>query len=252
MRATENQLVRAAKLASVGELAAGVAHEVMNPLSSISSYCQLIQRNHNKLDAEQVINYAHNISGEIFRVSRILKEVKDYAKPSASDEEKKIINPDQVVLETLDMLFIDPRFKNIQIVKDLNQVHFLCTISKEKMKQVLLNIFINAADAMPEGGVMKVTSRILSNGKKYSHYSLSIQDTGLGIDKKNYKRIFEPFFTTKCNGNGTGLGLSVSRRIIQNFGGDISFETEKNKCTTFTIGLPTSAPLSGQELGLSS
>ncbi len=238
---TENQLIRAGKLATIGELAAGVAHEVMNPLASISSYCQLIQRKREELSPAQLLEYADKISGEIFRVSRIVREIKDYARPNAEDLISKLTHPDDAVSETLDLLHIDPRFKNIEVVIDLLQKNVQCQISKEKFKQVLLNLFINAADAMPNGGTLTVASALTYVGSSSRYYTLSIQDTGTGIDESLAQKIYEPFFTTKPHGKGTGLGLAVSRRIIDGFKGKLYFKSEKNLGTVFYIDLPLSS-----------
>ena len=248
---TENQLIRAGKLATIGELAAGVAHEVMNPLASISSYCQLIQRKRNELKPEQLLDYADKIAGEIFRVSRIVREVKDYARPHAEDLVSKPTFPDDVVNETLDLLHIDPRFKNVDVVKNFLQKKVFCMISKEKFKQVLLNLFINAADAMPHGGTLTVSAALTYDGSSSPYYTLSIQDTGVGIEESLAEKIYEPFFTTKPEGKGTGLGLAVSRRIIDGFKGKLYFKSEKNLGTVFYIDLPLQAS-SAQVLDITS
>ncbi|MBI2026470.1 MAG: hypothetical protein HYS98_01450 [Deltaproteobacteria bacterium] len=231
----EQQLIRAAKLATLGELAAGVAHEVMNPLSSISSYCQLIQRKKENLSEEQIRDYAQKISGEIFRVSRILNDIRDYSTVCPTDSVEDI-NPDEIVDETLEMLKLDPRFKQVQIEKK-RKAQSLCRVSAEKIKQVLLNIFINAADAMPGGGVLRLlSSSTMHKGQKF--YQIEVYDTGCGIEELTQKRIFEPFFTTKQDGKGTGLGLSVSKRIMESYKGGISFRSQPGSGSVFILRLP--------------
>ena len=238
LKSTENQLIRAGKLASVAELAAGVAHEVMNPLAAISSYCQLMMRNGSGNSENKVKEFSQKIAGEIQRVSRILKDMKSYARPSPNDEQKQLVNPDEVVRDMLDLISIDARFKNIEIDTSLFRHDFYCFISKERLKQVILNLLINAADAMPQGGHLKIISRKRFNGTSPGIYTLSMRDSGVGIDKKNNLHVYEPFFTTKPEGKGTGLGLSVSQKIIHDFQGKISFKSVKDKGTVFIIELP--------------
>src|SRR3989338_2172822 len=238
LKNTENQLIRAGKLASVAELAAGVAHEVMNPLASISSYCQLMMRTGSGKSENRVKEFSRKIADEIQRVSRILRDMKSYARPSLDDEQKHLVNPDEVVREMLDLISIDSRFKNIDIDASLFRHDFYCYISKERLKQVILNLLINAADAMPNGGHIKIISRKRFNGTSPGIYTLSIRDTGMGIDKKNSLRVYEPFFTTKPEGKGTGLGLSVSQRIIHDFRGNLYFKSIQDKGTIFVIELP--------------
>ena len=238
LKSTENQLIRAGKLASVAELAAGVAHEVMNPLASISSYCQLMMRTGSGKSENRVKEFSRKIADEIQRVSRILRDMKSYARPSLDDEQKHLVNPDEVVREMLDLISIDSRFKNIDIDASLFRHDFYCYISKERLKQVILNLLINAADAMPNGGHIKIISRKRFNGTSPGIYTLSIRDTGMGIDKKNSLRVYEPFFTTKPEGKGTGLGLSVSQRIIHDFRGNLYFKSIQDKGTIFVIELP--------------
>ena len=238
LKNTENQLIRAGKLASVAELAAGVAHEVMNPLASISSYCQLMMRNGNGNSELKVKEFAQKIANEIHRVSRILRDMKSYAKPTPNDEQKHLVNPDEAVREMLDLISIDARFKNIEIDASLFRHDFYCFISKERLKQVILNLLINAADAMPQGGRLRIVSRKRFNGTSPGIYTLSIRDTGIGIDPKNNLRVYEPFFTTKPEGKGTGLGLSVSQKIINDFQGHLYFKSKRDKGSVFVIELP--------------
>ncbi|WP_171016868.1 PAS domain-containing protein [Pseudalkalibacillus caeni] len=216
----EELVQRTEKLSAIGELAAGVAHEIRNPLTSIKGFTQLMDRN------EQ---YKQIILEEIERINFIVSEFMVLAKPhSVKFSEHNIIS---LVNHVVSLLSSEANLKNIVLVSDFETATCLVEGEQNQLKQVFLNLLKNAIDAMPAGGKIVVKQRAVE-GK----VQISVTDEGQGIPPENIKKLGEPFYSTKEK--GTGLGLMVSFRIIQNHNGKIDVESELDKGTTFTITLP--------------
>ena len=223
------QLVRAEKMASLGEMAAGIAHEINNPLTGILSFASLV-REEPSLDPELKPDLDIIIK-ETRRCARIVKGLLEFSR--ASVPQKKDVNLNKLIESVTYLLQQQSSFFNIQIITDLDEDIPDLLADPNQLSQVLMNIIINASHATQEGGSITVRTGYESEDRCVV---VKIIDTGCGIPKENLGRIFDPFFTTKSD--GTGLGLAVSYGIIKNHGGDIDVKSEVGKGTTFTIKLP--------------
>lgn len=226
----EQQLRHSEKLAAVGRLAAGIAHEVGNPLSSISGYAQLLRLG---VEAEKTQKeYLMGIESESDRIKNIIRQLLDFSRTSQVKEEA--IDLHQCLNQALSLISVNKDFRSVEVVKELDSNLPNIIGDADQIEQVFLNLLLNALDAMPNGGKIWVVTR--NEGQAVR---IQISDSGVGIESENLDKIFEPFFTTKPAGKGTGLGLAVSHRIIEAHGGKIEVESQKSKGTTFTITLLT-------------
>lgn len=223
---TEEVLHRQDKLAAVGQLAAGVAHEIRNPLTSMKGYAEFLQLD--EKDPERM-EFLSIILDEIDRVNTIVEDFMVLAKPKAVELEEKNVVP--VIQNVVSLLEFEARKKNVRLTFDCSQEIIQIECDENRLKQVFLNFIKNGIEAMPNGGELHVKTIIHDN-----NVHISIQDTGVGISKEKLKKLGEPFFTTKKNGNG--LGLMVSFKIIESHNGKVFVESEPNKGTTFNILLP--------------
>ena len=223
---TEEVLHRQDKLAAVGQLAAGVAHEIRNPLTSMKGYTEFLQLD--EKDPER-LEFLGIILDEIERVNTIVEDFMVLAKPKAVELEEKNVVP--VIKNVVSLLEFEARKKNVRLTFDCNQEIIQIECDENRLKQVFLNFIKNGIEAMPNGGELHVKTIIHDN-----NVQISIQDTGVGISKEKLKKLGEPFYTTKKNGNG--LGLMVSFKIIESHNGKVFVESEPNKGTTFNILLP--------------
>ncbi|WP_144547133.1 PAS domain S-box protein [Bacillus sp. X1(2014)] len=223
---TEEVLHRQDKLAAVGQLAAGVAHEIRNPLTSMKGYAEFLQLD--EKDPER-IEFLSIILDEIERVNTIVEDFMVLAKPKEVELEEKNVVP--VIKNVISLLEFEARKKNVRLTFDCNQEIIQIECDENRLKQVFLNFIKNGIEAMPNGGELHVKTIIHDN-----NVQISIQDTGVGISKEKLKKLGEPFYTTKKNGNG--LGLMVSFKIIESHNGKVFVESEPNKGTTFNILLP--------------
>ena len=225
----QQQLAEYEKLSALSQLALGAAHEINNPLQGISSYLEtLAEQSKDEKEREQINLVLENVT----RISQTIRGLLNFARPSPPQFTK--LNLNQLIDDTLSFLSYQPIFRKIKIIKMLAPALPQITADINQIRQVLTNIFINAAQAMPEGGELKV---VTSKVKFKDFVQIDISDTGCGIPPENLKRIFEPFFTTKKK-QGTGLGLSISLSYIRNHGGEISVQSQVDQGTTFTILLP--------------
>ena len=226
------QLMQSEKLASLGRLASGVAHEINSPLTGILTFSHLLMR---KLkDNPELQRELELIVRETTRVSTIVRGLLDFARESKPQKRPSNIN--ELILHTLSLVERQSVFQNVRIVKNLNPQVPLVLLDANQIQQVFMNILLNAADAMPAGGTLTITSN-----PEDSFVQVRFTDTGIGIPEKNLNRIFDPFFTTKADKKGTGLGLAVSYGIIDRHRGQIDVQSEEGKGTTFTIKLPLQA-----------
>jgi two-component system NtrC family sensor kinase len=216
-------------MASLGEMAAGIAHEINNPLTGILSFASLV-REEPSLDPELKPDLDIIIK-ETRRCARIVKGLLEFSR--ASVPQKKDVNLNKLIESVTYLLQQQSSFFNIQIINDLDEDIPDLLADPNQLSQVLMNIIINASHATQEGGSITVRTGYEVKGRCVV---VEIADTGCGIPKENLGRIFDPFFTTKAD--GTGLGLAVSYGIIKNHGGDIDVKSEVGKGTTFTIKLP--------------
>ncbi len=223
------QLIRTEKLAAMGTLAAGVAHEVNNPLASISSLIQIMQSNSGS--DEKTGDNLRLISTQIQRISQITRDMMDFARvrPSARNP----VNINEILEVSLRLASFDKAFQKLRLKKifddDLPKVY----ADSDQMQQVFLNLLLNARDAMPDGGAISIKTF-----KQENEIIIELEDSGIGIGNNDRKKIFDPFFTTKPAGKGTGLGLAVCYGIITAHNGKIEVFSNENGGTSFSICLP--------------
>ena len=238
---TEEELLRSEKLASVGQLAAGVAHEVNNPLAGILVYIKLLLKKYeqNKLQNKQTKEQLEKIARETERCSRIIKNLLDFSRQSEATFRPVDIN--QVVEATFSIVGHQISLENIKIKKELGRYLPPIMGDFDQLQQALMNIVLNAAQAMPNGGDLTVTTStalgIKIGRSLYNTVRIDISDTGVGIPKENLNRLFTPFFSTKEKGKGIGLGLSVVHGIIERHHGKIEIESNPGTGTKFSIFL---------------
>jgi two-component system NtrC family sensor kinase len=231
---TREQLVNAEKLASLGRLAAGVAHELNSPLTGIVTFSHLMRERippdqpENRGDLDVIIEQAD-------RCSKIIKGLLGFSRKAES--QKLAISANELMESTISMLEHQPKFQDIEMTRDFGEDLPKVTADPGQIQQVILNLITNATDAMSERGSLHMETRMLQeDGTRY--VEMLFTDTGPGILPEHMGRIFEPFFTTKPVGKGTGLGLPVSYGIIKRHGGDILVRSKVGQGTTFTVRLP--------------
>ncbi len=225
----EEQMSQTEKLTSLGLLAAGVAHEVNTPLAVISNYIQMLAKQMPEGDPRQSI--IEKIVKQTFRASEIVNNLLNFSRTGAA--EAADIDVNRVVEETLSLVAHPLKASQIQVVKQLGEPLPAVRGSANKLQQVFLNLFLNARDAMPSGGMLEVRT-VAHNGS----VEIEVADTGAGIPREHIHRIFDPFFTTKASGRGTGLGLSVSYGIIKEHSGKIDVRSTPGKGTSFHVEFP--------------
>ncbi len=230
LREAQFQISHQEKMASMGLLAAGIAHEIGNPLTSISSMAQIIRR---KVKDEQIAEYLNTILMNINRISKIVRELVDFARPSGY--ETSYVNVNKLIENAVNIVKYDRRAKRIELQLKLSEELPELFIVADQLLQVFINILINAVDALTEKNPLIEIRTYLKN--EFIH--IEFQDFGVGIPEENISKIFEPFFTTKKVGKGTGLGLSVSYGIIKNMNGTITVRSKVGEGSTFIIKLPT-------------
>jgi len=233
LRETQDQLVVSEKLASLGKMAAGVAHEINNPLTTILLNSHLLLERPG-LDASEAENL-NIIAEETTRCAGIVGGLLDFARQTPSQAAPTDIN--DIIERTLQLLEMQASVRNVRIERALDRSLPAIEIDKNKIQQVFSNLALNACEAMPAGGMLAVASLLSRDG---THIEISFTDTGVGISKENIPRLFDPFFTTKSF--GTGLGLAVSYGIIRQRGGTILVRSEVGKGTVFTVRIPLADP----------
>jgi len=225
----EESLVRANKLAALGEMAGSIAHEIKNPLISIQGFADRIGKTD---DREKIERYARLISKEAGRLSKVLVTLLDFARMNEPKREREDMNA--IIDDTV--LFMEhhlTRFRNITLTVETAKELPLVTVDKVQIQQTLVNIMMNAAQAMPDGGTITITTDMTVGS-----VAVRISDTGVGVSEDDMARIFEPFFTTKAKGEGTGLGLSLCKRFVELNGGTIRVESIPGQGTTFELLFP--------------
>ncbi len=230
LQQVQDQLVRAGKMAALGELAAGVAHEINNPLTGVLTFSSLMLKKTE--EAHPWKKDLENIVQQTTRCRNIVKGLLDFARQRKPDKKEWDIHA--LIDRTLTLVENQARFQNIKIVKELKANMPMLFVDADQIQQVFMNIIINAADAMGgEGGALSVKTDF-----NHGIAEISFTDTGCGMSKEHLSKLFTPFFTTKETGKGTGLGLAISYGIIQTHGGEIEAESEAGKGSTFRIKLP--------------
>jgi len=233
IKSFEGELIKANKLSALGELASSIAHEIKNPLISIQGFARRIGTTE---DRDKLEKYAKFIEQEADRLTQVLTKLLGF---SRMDEPKKdFLNMNDIVDDTV--LFMEhhlTRFKNVEIAVEKEPDLPLVQVDRIHVQQTVVNILMNAAQAMPGGGKI-----LIKTGRGDQYVFISITDTGVGIKEEDLEKIFEPFFTTKEKEQGTGLGLSLCKRLIEANAGKIEVESKVGEGTTFTIMIPINQP----------
>ena len=237
-RLMEAQIAQADKLASIGQLSAGVAHEINNPLGIILGYTQLLLRD-KKTQTDQ-IDDLKIIEKHAKSCRGIITDLLSFSR--SSNPEKDVVDIHKIIDEVVTFIQQHSGLDGVQIDKDFDLSVPAMVLDEKKIKQVFINLFMNARHAIGKTGTIKVDSMY---DLAANRVLVKVADTGHGIENENLSRIFDPFFTTKPTGEGTGLGLSVSYGIVKNHGGDISVKSRPGKGSTFTIALPVISKTNG-------
>jgi two-component system NtrC family sensor kinase len=235
----QQQLLTSEKLASIGLLSAGVAHEINTPLTGISSYIQMLQK---KLTDTHYAQILEKVEAQTDRVARIIKNLLAFAR-SPSEASFQRVDLKQSLEEILSLIDYKLKTMNIRLALELAPVPPIYA-QGERLQQVFINIILNALDAMPGGGELRI-----GLAGEDGAVVVRISDTGTGIRPEHRSRIFDPFFTTKGVGKGTGLGLSISYAIVEEHDGHIDVQSEVGRGSTFTITLPVGRDRAGRPAG---
>jgi signal transduction histidine kinase len=232
LRQAQQEKLHTAKLATIGKMAAHVAHEIRNPLATIGGFARAILRKPENV--ERVSKNSKIIAEESTRLENMLKGVMDFSRPSApvpklADFNATVEAAFRTHAETLSLRNIH---SNLDLDRSIPEIYF----DESQVLQVLHNLVRNAGDSMPKGGALN-----LKTGREGDMVYVTVTDCGSGISPEVLERLFEPFFTTKPD--GTGLGLAVSRKIVDDHGGKIEVQSQVNKGTTFRVMLPIQGPV---------
>jgi two-component system NtrC family sensor kinase len=235
LKTTQSQLLQSEKLAAVGALAATVAHEINNPLTGVYTYIRLMERKieqgqYGSEDIAKYKGYLDTMRREVERTTAIVQNLLDFTRPK--DPVRKPMDLVKVMEESLALISNKLSLTNIEVVKLLNPLPEI-QADPAHMKQVFLNLLINACEAMEEGGTLTIRS---DNHPEANTVTMSVRDTGSGIEEKDLARIFDPFFSTKKK--GTGLGLSVVNGIVTRHNGKVEIDSAPGKGTDFRVTLP--------------
>lgn len=232
LRMTRRELIEAEKLASLGQLSAGIAHEIGNPLSALNGYIDVLRRSPD-MNEENRMALISEIQGEVGRIDRIIRTLLDYSRPKSVAP--RLLDVNRVIEDTVEIVKTQGALKGITLRLELSEDIPHIVADAGQLSQVIINLLLNSRDAVSGSGQITITSE----GSQVSGVLISVTDNGTGIPEHIRDKIFDPFFTTKEPGHGTGLGLSVSARIIEAFDGKISVDSKEGRGTTFEISFPS-------------
>ncbi len=244
LKKAQKEIIRAEKLASVGRLSAGIAHEIGNPIGIVIGYLELLKQA--DVTGEEKAEYIQRAEEEIERINTIIRQLLEISRPSNLGRTTVAVHV--LIHDLADVLRMQPLMSGIELTLDLDAAEHSVWADSNQLRQVFLNLIINAADAIngdnkESGGKLTIRTRLVpdcdpGNGKPADRLEISFIDNGSGIAEESLGNIFDPFFTTKDPGKGTGLGLSVSFTIIESLGGKMTGVSEEGKGTTMIISLP--------------
>ena len=245
LQRAQRNMIHVEKMASLGQLASTVAHELNNPLEGVLTYAKLLKK---KLrseqipspQAEEIQNELSLIADETARCGGIVKNLLLFSKQKVGDMKEEDLRA--VVQRSVQLIHHHLQMNNIKLDLKIPDSPMPAFCDSQQLEQALLALEINAVEAMPEGGTLTMRARIIHD---QDEVELSISDTGCGIQEKDLPHVFEPFFTTKEGGKGTGLGLAVVYGIIQRHNGNIDVRSRVNAGSTFTLTIPTKSPSVG-------
>ncbi len=241
LKRAQNEIIRAEKMASVGRLAAGIAHEIGNPIGIVLGYLDLIKQP--DLTREELDDFARRAEKEIQRINTVIRQLLDLARPK--EGVARMVAVHEVIQDIVQVMSHQPMMAEIRLQTQLEAGHDQLWADGDQLRQVFLNLLLNAADAIraavrPGDGVIRIATESEDGGGPGAEKWLAIrfQDNGEGIPPDQIDNIFDPFYTTKEPGKGTGLGLAVSYMIIQKLGGSISVQSRPGQGSTMLIQLP--------------
>lgn len=229
LKRAQNEVIRSEKLASVGRLATGVAHEIGNPIGIVLGYLDLLKSS--QLSETEKEDFIARMEAEITRINQIIRDLLDFSRTSSGPTKPVYVH--DLIAETLEMLNPQPMVAHMEMTPDFGATNDQVWADPNQLKQVFLNVIINAADAVKEGGKLDIHTE-----NQEAALKIRFADTGPGIKPEDLMRVFDPFYTTKEPGKGTGLGLSVCYNIIQMYQGEIHTESDGETGTTIVIALP--------------
>jgi signal transduction histidine kinase len=232
-RAAENRLVQAAKLAAVGEMAAGIAHELNNPLTTVTGFTELVL---DELPAgAQHRTELEMVQREARRAIDVVRRLLDFSRQGERSRSRADLN--EIVEDVVALTHHLIQTSGVQLILEQGGDLPWVSVDRNQLKQVLLNLIHNALQAMPTGGSLYLSTQAAARDER-SWVTIAVRDTGIGISAKDMDRVFEPFFTTKGDRGGTGLGLSVTYGIVTDHGGIIDVDSQPGVGSTFTVWLP--------------
>lgn len=237
LRQARELAFRSEKMASIGLLAAGMAHEVGTPLAAIMGYAELLGSE--ELEDAEMRDYARRIFQECGRIDRIVRGLLDYSRPRTSDVEP--VDIPRVIRDSIELLTQQGAFKRVRVTTYFQEHLPPALADAHQFQQVMINLMLNSRDAMPDGGRLSVRATEAGGeqpGRSRSGVRVEVRDSGCGIPDEQLETIFEPFFTTKPPGRGTGLGLAIAARIVEGFGGGITARSSVGRGSCFTLWLP--------------
>lgn len=247
LKAAQRDVIRAEKLATIGRLSSGLAHEIGNPIGIVLGYLELLKQDN--LKRAEIKEYLERSEAEVNRINRIIGQLLQYSRTSSTDFTPLSVHT--LLKDVRDTFSMQPLMEDIQLDLDLRAEDDTVFADSEQLRQVFLNLMINAADAIaaaenPSPGKVTIETDLRTRARDAADTekkALNIRfiDNGSGIEKDQLGNIFDPFYTTKEPGEGTGLGLSVSYRIVRDMGGRIEAESQKDLGTTMTITIPVCA-----------
>lgn len=231
IRELKKQVETNKRLAAIGKLAAGVAHEIRNPLSSIKGFATYFGKRYEKNEADR--ETAQIMVKEVERINRSITQLLEFAKPLSV--EKKQVDIEKMITHSLKLVHHDLEMKKIETTVRIDTKKAVIQTDGDRMNQVLLNLYINAVAALEQGGTLAIE---VTDVLDKEQIEIRVKDDGVGIDTESLDQIFDPYFTSRPT--GTGLGLSIVHRIIENLGGHIRVESKKGQGACFIINLPVS------------
>jgi len=229
---SQDQLIRAEKMTSLGQMAASMAHEINNPLGGVLIYTKLLAKNvaDDAFSKEEALERLSKVESEVGRCSKIVRNLLDFARQS--EPAMKLVDMNQVLEQVLSMVGHQARLQNVEVVKEFTSPLPKVMADFDQLQQVFTNLMLNGIQAMPEGGTLTLRTSA-ENGK----VRVDVEDTGCGIPKEHLNKLGTPFFTTKEKGKGVGLGVAVVYGIVERHNGKVSVQSEVGKGTTFTVYL---------------